>query len=112
MAVQLLDVILVKAKMKQYTIAEVSFSFYLYSVIVLCFGQVEVHILDVMSFTRFLQDSIQDISKLDVCALSQKRSIAATGLKIYGTSSLECLVGTNELVGDPLLRMPGFLLYY
>ena len=60
MAVQLLDVILVKAKMKLYTIAEVSLSFYLYSVIVLCFGQVEVHILDVMSgFPRFLQDSIQ-----------------------------------------------------
>ena len=68
---------------------------------------------NVMSgFHIFLQDSIQDIVKMDVCVLTQKRSIAATGLKIHGTSSLVCLVGPSKLVGDPLLQMPGFLLYY
>ena len=55
---------------------------------------------------------IQDNYKLDICALNQKSSIAVTGLKIHGTSSLVCLVGPSKLVGDPLLQMPGFLLYY
>ena len=63
MGVQLLDVILVKAKMKLYTIAEVRFSFFLYFLFVLCLGKWKFvyWTLWVVFPNFYIHNSIQDI---------------------------------------------------